>query len=158
MTARKKLLGDLMGRFSKVSEPEPNDAVLAELTLLRERVPGLTGTLVASSDGLLIAHDLPSEIEPTGMAALSASQLALSHRLASTALGGGFHEVVVRGTGGHVVVYAADWSSLTVLAGPEVNVGRLHLESRPAARAIADHLGILTGKHSKDRTNTNGKE
>ncbi|MFI7191758.1 MULTISPECIES: roadblock/LC7 domain-containing protein [Nocardia] len=153
MTARKKLLGDLMGRFSKVSisEPEPNEAVLTELKALRERVPGLIGALVASSDGLLIAHDLPPEIEPTGMAALSASQLALSERLAATAVGGGFHEVVVRGTGGHVVVYAADWTSLTVLAEPQVNVGRLHLESRPAARAIADRLRTPSGKHRADR-------
>lgn len=154
MTARKKLLGDLMGRFSKVSisEPEPDAAVLAELKALRERIPGLIGALVASGDGLLIAHDLPAQIEPTGMAALSASQLALSERLVDTAVGGGFHEVVVRGAGGHVVVYAADWTSLTVLAEPGVNVGRLHLESRPAARAIADHLTSRSGRHHADRT------
>ncbi|MGY1980825.1 roadblock/LC7 domain-containing protein [Nocardia gipuzkoensis] len=142
MTARKKLLGDLMGRLTKVamSGPEPNAAVLTELKALRDRVPRLTGALVASNDGLLVAHDLPPQIEPNGMAAMAASQLSLSHRLASTAHGGGFSEVVVHGTGGHVVIYAAGWTSLTVLAGPEVNIGRLHLESRPAARAIADLL------------------
>ncbi|MFF3566773.1 roadblock/LC7 domain-containing protein [Nocardia jiangxiensis] len=145
MTARRKLLGQaLKGRLTKVamSEPEPNAAVLAELKALRDRVPQLTGTLVASSDGLLVAHDLPEHLEPSTMAAMAASQLALSHRLATTAHGGGFHEVVVRGTGGHVVVYAAGWTSLTVLASAEVNVGRLHLESRPVARAIADHLAV----------------
>ncbi|MBU3065268.1 roadblock/LC7 domain-containing protein [Nocardia sp. NEAU-G5] len=125
-----------------MSEPEPNAVVLAELKALRDRIPQLTGTLVASSDGLLIAHDLPSHIEPSTMAAMAASQLALSHRLATTAHGGGFQEVVVRGTGGHVVVYAAGWASLIVLASPEVNVGRLHLESRPVARTIADHLTV----------------
>jgi predicted regulator of Ras-like GTPase activity (Roadblock/LC7/MglB family) len=77
------------------------------------------------------------------VAAMASSQLALSYRLAGVALGGGFHEVVVRGTGGHVVIYAAGLASLTVLAGPEVNVGRLHLESRPAARAIADQLATM---------------
>ncbi|WP_328409125.1 roadblock/LC7 domain-containing protein [Nocardia sp. NBC_00403] len=143
MTARRKLLGHaLMGRLTKVamSGPEPNAVVLAELKTLHDRIPQLIGTLVASSDGLLIAHDLPSHIEPSGMAALAASQLALSHRLAATAHDGGFYDVVVRGTGGYVVVYAASWASLTVLAGPEVNVGRLHLESRPVARRIADQL------------------
>ncbi|MEV6430948.1 roadblock/LC7 domain-containing protein [Nocardia sp. NPDC051463] len=143
MTARRKLLGHaLKGRLTKVamSGPEPNAVVLAELKALRDRVPQLTGTLVASSDGLLIAHDLPSRIEPSGIAALAASQLALSHRLVATAHDGGFHDVVVHGTGGYVVVYAASWASLTVLAGPEVNVGRLHLESRPVARRIADQL------------------
>ncbi|MFD0360237.1 roadblock/LC7 domain-containing protein [Nocardia sp. GCM10030253] len=157
MTARKKLLGELMGRLTKVamSGPEQNTVVLAELKLLRDRVPWLTGTLVASNDGLLVAHDLPPHIEPSGMAAMAAAQLSLSHRLATTAHGGGFHEVVVRGTGGHVVIYAAGWNSLTVLASPEVNVGRLHLESRPVARAITDHLTAMTNDPRKDQaTNT----
>lgn len=153
MTARKKRLGELMGRLSKVgmSGPEPNAAVLTELKALRDRVPRLTGALVASNDGLLVAHDLPTHIEPNGMAAMAASQLALSHRLASTAHGGGFSEVVVRGTGGHVVIYAAGWTSLTVLASPEVNIGRLHLESRPVARAIADLLTPVANDSGKEQ-------
>ncbi|MET9289462.1 roadblock/LC7 domain-containing protein [Nocardia beijingensis] len=158
MTARKKLLGDWMGRrLTKVamSGPEPNAAVLGELKALRDRVPRLTGALVASNDGLLVAHDLPPQIEPNGMAAMAASQLSLSHRLATTAHGGGFSEVVVHGTGGHVVIYAAGWTSLTVLAAPEVNIGRLHLESRPAARAIAELLTSVTaGAGSEQATKT----
>lgn len=142
MTARKNLFGELMGRLTKVpmSGPDPSAAVLAELEVLRERVPRLTGALVASGDGLLVGHNLPGHIEPTGMAALAAAQLSLSHRLAGTAHGGGFQEVVVDGTDGHVVIYAAGWASLTVLAGPDVNIGRLHLESRPVARRIAEHV------------------
>ncbi|MEV4234816.1 MULTISPECIES: roadblock/LC7 domain-containing protein [unclassified Nocardia] len=152
MTARKKLLGELMGRWTKVamSGPEPNAAVLAELKALHDRLPHLIGTLVASSDGLLVAHDLPPDIEPTRMAALASAHLSLSYQLAATVHGGGFHEVVVHGSGGHVVIYAAGWSSLMVLAGPDVNVGRLHLESRPVARGIADHLSATDS--GKDRT------
>jgi predicted regulator of Ras-like GTPase activity (Roadblock/LC7/MglB family) len=147
VSPRKKLLGGWKGRVTTVAMPgpRPNPAVLAELQGLRDRLPWLTGALVASSDGLLIAHDLPPEVEPNGMAALTASQLALSHRLAGTAHGGGFHEVVVRGTDGHVVIYAAGPSSLTVLADSGANVGRLHLESRPVARAIAGHLAAAGG-------------
>ncbi|WP_245545960.1 roadblock/LC7 domain-containing protein [Nocardia higoensis] len=145
MTARRSLLGDWMGRLTKVamSGPEPYAVVLAELRRLRDRVPNLTGTLVSSGDGLLITHDLPGHIEPDGMAALTASHLALSYRLSSTAHGGGFDEVVVRGSNGYVVIYAAGWAALTVVADSEMNVGRLHLESRPVARAIADHLTAM---------------
>ncbi|MFI1913201.1 roadblock/LC7 domain-containing protein [Nocardia sp. NPDC020380] len=135
-----------------MSGPEPNTAVLAELRTLRERVPQLTGSLVASTDGLLIAHDLPAHIEPTGMAALTAAHLSLSHRLSVTAHGGGFQEVVVDSAEGHVVIYAAGWTaSLTVLAGPGVNVGRLHLESRPAARTIAAQLSAITNSNRTDQ-------
>ncbi|MEU9839633.1 roadblock/LC7 domain-containing protein [Actinomadura sp. NPDC048032] len=116
-------------------------AVAAELRSLRTRVPRLDGSLVASVDGLLIAHDLPGAVEPAGMAAVTATGLSLAHRIAQTAHGGAFHEVVIRGVDGYVVIYAAGpTASLTVLADPDVNVGRLHLESRPAARAIAAHL------------------
>ncbi|MFJ9744029.1 hypothetical protein ACIRS4_38970, partial [Streptomyces sp. NPDC101166] len=68
MTARRRRLGELIGRLTKVamSGPEPNTQVLRELKALRDRVPQLTGTLVASTDGLLIAHDLPAHIEPAG--------------------------------------------------------------------------------------------
>ncbi|MQY25401.1 hypothetical protein NRB56_09580 [Nocardia sp. RB56] len=155
---RSTVLGEFIGRFTKVAMPgsEPNPKVLAELRALRERLPKLTGALVASNDGLLVAHDLPSHIEPNGIAALAASQLAVSHRLVTTAHGGGFHEVVVNGTDGYAVIYAAGWTSLTVLAGPDVNVGRLHLESRPAARAIADHLKPAVDEPGTDRITDTG--
>ncbi|MFC4376560.1 roadblock/LC7 domain-containing protein [Nocardia halotolerans] len=132
--------GDAPGPVNGPAPVRGNPAVQAELKSLRDRVPHLTGAVVASSDGMLIEHDLPAHIEPAGMAALAAAQLSLSYRLAATAHGGGFNEVVVHGTEGQVVIYAAGFTALTVLAGPEVNVGRLHLESRPVARAIAEQL------------------
>lgn len=143
MTARRTLLGPLRGKRTRTAgppAPEPDQAVLGELRALRARVPRLTGALAASSDGMLIAHDLPTHIEPDGMAALTAAELALAQRLAATAHGEGFDEVVVRGSNGHVVIYAAGATALTVLAELEVNVGKLHLESRPVARAIAEHV------------------
>ncbi|MFD0683644.1 roadblock/LC7 domain-containing protein [Actinomadura fibrosa] len=116
--------------------PEP--AVTDQLRRLRARIPQLAGSLVASADGLLVAHDLPPAVEPSGMAAVTASGLSLAHRIAQTAHGGAFYEVVIRGVDGYVVTYSAGpAASLTVIAGAGVNVGRLHLESRPAARAIA---------------------
>ncbi|MEU5883189.1 roadblock/LC7 domain-containing protein [Spirillospora sp. NPDC047279] len=122
-----------------VTEAQVDPEVTAELMALRGRGVGITGSLVASSDGMVVAHDLPPAIEPAGMAALTASALSLSHRLTQTAHGGAFHEVVIRGVDGYVVIYSAGvTASLTVLAGPEINVGRLHLESRPVARRIAE--------------------
>ncbi|MGI8336584.1 roadblock/LC7 domain-containing protein [Actinomadura scrupuli] len=119
--------------------------MLAELGPLRRRIAQLSGSLVATCDGLLVAHDLPPDLEPAGMAALAASELSLSHQMMLNTHDGDFDEVVIRGTGGYVVIYAAGpHASLTLLAGPEVNVGRLHLEARPVARTIADHLADST--------------
>lgn len=114
------------------------DPVLAVLHELRDKVPKLNGSLVASKDGFLIASDLPEGVEAEGMAAITATGLSLSNCVARTAGEGDFEEVVIRNEGGHVVIYAAGPSAaLAVLAAPDVSVGRLHLEARPAARAIA---------------------
>jgi predicted regulator of Ras-like GTPase activity (Roadblock/LC7/MglB family) len=137
----KRLIEGLVKVAKRAVARVPEAEVATELRGLRARVPQLTGSLVASADGLLIAHDLAVDVEPTGMAAVTATGLSLAHRIAQTAHGGAFHEVVIRGVDGYVVIYAAGpTASLTVLAEPTVNVGRLHLESRPVARAIAAHL------------------
>jgi predicted regulator of Ras-like GTPase activity (Roadblock/LC7/MglB family) len=150
MSPMRRRVGNLIERLTKVTVQQPagdrtppappayEQPVRDELRALRHRLPGLTGSLVASADGLLVAADLPPGIEPSGLAALTTSGLALSHRIALTVQDGGFQEVVIRAAGGHVVTYAAGpAASLTVLAGPDANVGRLHLESRPAAARIA---------------------
>jgi predicted regulator of Ras-like GTPase activity (Roadblock/LC7/MglB family) len=113
------------------------DPVLAVLHELRDKVK-LNGSLVASKDGFLIASDLPEGVEAEGMAAITATGLSLSNCVDDTAGEGDFEELVIRNDGGHVVIYAAGPSAaLAVLASPDVSVGSLHLEARPAARAIA---------------------
>ncbi|WP_405137988.1 roadblock/LC7 domain-containing protein [Nocardia sp. NBC_01388] len=124
------------------SHPEsPSSDIEAHLSGLRQRVPHLVGAVVASSDGLLIAADLPETIEPTGIAALAAAQLSLSLTFVATTHGSNLHEVTIDSGGGHVVVYAAGPAGLlTVLTDTDAVLGRVHLEARPAARAIANLL------------------
>ncbi|MFF1903979.1 roadblock/LC7 domain-containing protein [Kitasatospora sp. NPDC058218] len=114
--------------------------LLAELRALKHRVPHLAGGLVGSVDGLLVAHDTHGT-EPSGLAAMTAASLGLAQRLADTTGQGDFRESLVRGEHGYVATYAAGGSCvLTLLAHPDVNVGRLHLEARRSARRIADLL------------------
>ncbi|MGR8010157.1 roadblock/LC7 domain-containing protein [Streptomyces hypolithicus] len=116
----------------------PQPEVLDELRQLKARVPQLTGALVASVDGLVLAHDTPT-VEAEGMAALTAAALGVAMRLTESAGGGGFRELLVRGDGGYVATYAAGSSAaLTLLAEPRVNVGRLHLEARRAGARIGE--------------------
>ncbi|MFF8770234.1 roadblock/LC7 domain-containing protein [Kitasatospora sp. NPDC015120] len=111
--------------------------LLAELRALRHRMPHLAGGLVASVDGLLVAHDTHGT-EPSGLAAMTAASLGLAQRLADSTGQGEFRESLVRGEHGYVAIYTAGGSCvLTLLAHPEANVGRLHLEARRSARRIA---------------------
>ncbi|MEU9045460.1 MULTISPECIES: roadblock/LC7 domain-containing protein [unclassified Kitasatospora] len=125
--------------------------LLAELRACKHRVPHLAGGLVASVDGLLVAHDTHG-VEPSGLAAMTAASLSLAQRLADTTGQGEFRESLVRGEYGYVATYAAGGSCvLTLLAHPDVNVGRLHLEARRSAQRIAGLLNdTLLPKDPRD--------
>lgn len=119
--------------------------LLAELRALRNRVPHLAGGLVASVDGLLMAHDT-HDTEPSGLAALTAAALGVAQRLADATGQGEFRESLVRGEHGYVATYAAgSVCVLTLLSYPDVNVGRLHLEGRRSAERIGALLDGALG-------------
>ncbi|MGW1194572.1 roadblock/LC7 domain-containing protein [Streptomyces sp. NPDC002536] len=131
-------------RQSMTAAPE----VLSELQGLRVRVPHLTGALVASTDGLVIAH-VVSDLEPDGLAALTAAALGVGARLTEAVSHGGFRELLVSGERGYVATYAAGPSCvLTLLASAEANVGRLNLEARRAGPRIA---GLVDGALERQR-------
>ncbi|MGW0081305.1 roadblock/LC7 domain-containing protein [Streptomyces sp. NPDC003393] len=116
------------------AEPE----ILDELRRLRVHVPQLTGALAASIDGLVLAHDTP-DVEPEGVAALTAAALGVAVRMADVTGRGELRELLMRGVHGYVATYAAGRTAvLTLLAQDRVNVGRLHLEGRRAAAAIGE--------------------
>jgi predicted regulator of Ras-like GTPase activity (Roadblock/LC7/MglB family) len=114
-------------------------AILAELHRLRLRIPEVSGTVLAGTDGLLIASDL-SGIDPHHLAALAAASQGLNYRFAQTMGHGALRESVVRSAGGTVLAYpAGHWALLTVLATPDVEV---HLVN-PEAQMVAHRLGLL---------------
>jgi predicted regulator of Ras-like GTPase activity (Roadblock/LC7/MglB family) len=113
------------------------DPVLAEIRTLRKRLPDVTGVLLATIDGLLVAHDTEG-LEVDALAAMSAAQLGLGQQLAAMAAQGDLSEAVARCSGGSLAIFAAGPGAvLTVLAGADLNVGRLHHEARPVAARLA---------------------
>ncbi|MGW5112563.1 roadblock/LC7 domain-containing protein [Nocardia sp. NPDC004123] len=136
------LTGPGSGARIKSPQTEPADKDLdAHLRTLRRRVPHLIGSAVASSDGLLLADDLPDAIEATGIAALTAALLSVSLTFAATTHGADLHEVVLDSGVGHVVVYrAGPIACLALLTGADATLARVHLEARPVVRAIAATL------------------
>src|SRR5581483_6489886 len=122
----------MWGRGAPVAE----DKLLAEMQALRERVMGVTGTAVASRDGLIIREDTGG-VNPDNLAALAATSLALAQRLASEAGRGTLREAVTRSSGGYVAIYAVGAAAVLVLIGDEgLDLARLHRESRAAVENI----------------------
>jgi len=113
------------------------DQVRAELTELRAHVPGLRGSLVATSDGLVVAHDIP-DVEPTQIAALAAATLAVARRATQATECGSFREAVARGSDGYLAVYAAGDSALVAVTGTSsMNVAMLQYRARAIIERIA---------------------
>ncbi|WP_433079715.1 roadblock/LC7 domain-containing protein [Dactylosporangium sp. CA-052675] len=119
------------------TDVELRGELLAELGRLRRVVPEITGCLVASTDGLLIAEDA-HELAVEGVAALAAAGLGVSQRIADSAGHQDFQEVLISSTGGHVAMYMAGHGAvLVLLARADANVARLHHEARRAIAVVS---------------------
>lgn len=113
-----------------------DDRLLTEMQALRDRVTGITGTAVASRDGLIIKADVDG-VSPDNLAALAAASLGVAQRMASEAGQGALREAVNRSSGGYVAIYAVGGTAVLLLTGDEgLDVGRLHRESRKAVDNI----------------------
>ena len=117
-------------------------AVLTELGNLRARMPELLGSVLATADGLVVAHDAHG-IEPDSLAALAAAHLALARRFAHAVNHGELRESVVECDGGYITTYTAGPTALlTLVTSGEANLARVHLEARRCVRKLIDLLAL----------------
>src|SRR3954467_9563342 len=119
-------------------------AVLQELDRLRGRLPELSGSVLATTDGLVIAHDA-HDIEPDSLAALAAAHLALARRFAHAVNHGGLRESVVECDRGYITSYTAGPNALlTLVTSGDANLAMVHLEARRCVRRLVKILALET--------------
>ena len=112
------------------------DALLAEMRALQEKVTGITGTAVASRDGLIVRGDTGG-VDPDNLAALAATWLALAQRMSTEVGQGTLREAMTRSSGGFVTIYAVGAQAVLVIIGDEgLDTAKLHRESQAALDAI----------------------
>ena len=112
------------------------DALLTEMRALQEKVAGITGTAVASRDGLIVREDTGG-VDPDNLAALAATWLALAQRMSTEVGQGVLREATTRSSGGSVTIYAIAARAVLVIIGDEgLDINRLHRESQSALTAI----------------------
>ncbi len=120
---------------------EVEDALLAEMRALQEKVAGITGTAVASRDGLIVREDAGG-VNPDNLAALAAAWLAVAQRVSNEVGQGTLREAVTRSSSGYVAIYAVGSRAVLVLIGDEgLDTTRLRRESQ----ATLDAIGALIG-------------
>jgi predicted regulator of Ras-like GTPase activity (Roadblock/LC7/MglB family) len=126
----------------------PRDAALAdqigaELRQIRQHVPGVRGSVAATSDGILIAHDV-HDLEPTQIAALVAAIHAVAVRAALSTESGQLRDVITRASDGYLAVYAAGRSAIVAVLGTtELNLAILNYQTRAILDRVAEHLSDI---------------
>jgi predicted regulator of Ras-like GTPase activity (Roadblock/LC7/MglB family) len=125
------------------------DRVLKELSALRSAVSGVEGCVVATSDGLLVAHVLPEQ-EQSQAAALIATLTGVARQAVQITGRGDLLEASIRGTYGYIAVYAVGNSAvLAVLGRSTLNIALLQLRTRPVVARLnalaADFTRFATG-------------
>jgi len=134
------------------NKPAVPDQISGELERIRKNVPGVRGAITASSDGLLIAHDVRG-IEPTQVAALVSAMHAVAARAAVSTQCGQFKEVITRGSEGYLAVYAAGSTAVVAVLGTaDLNLAMLNFHARAMIESIAEHSAQLAGGRSAART------
>ena len=104
---------------------------------LVERVPDLTGALVSSADGFVLASRLADGIDPSSVAAMSAAALGLATKLVQLTGSAAAEMSVQRSTDGQVIVFAIPpAAALTVLALAGADLGRLQVVGREVASGL----------------------
>jgi predicted regulator of Ras-like GTPase activity (Roadblock/LC7/MglB family) len=109
----------------------------AELRELLTEVIGVTGALVATTDGMLVAAEVEDSLHPESIAALAAAASGVGSQFAYLMRLGVLGGTVVQGTKGCVAVHPLDQRTILVLFGTDgPNVARLHLAVRQALPRI----------------------
>ena len=111
------------------------------LRATRDSLTGVTGLLLAGSDGRPVAHVLePEQANPA--AAVGAASLSLGQRLADLVGSGRLSELTVRSPDGYVLLYAVgDRHVLMVLTVASANIARINLACRDLRRELSAELG-----------------
>ncbi|MEH1099444.1 roadblock/LC7 domain-containing protein [Micromonospora sp. CPCC 205561] len=123
----------------------PYPAIRQELSELRLQIPGVHGCVLGGVDGLLITHNLQTDVDPNDLAALAATTYGLGRQVGLRLGQGDFQQSTVRNAAGYLSVYAVAPQALLAVVGEDsINVARLHLH----APAVAGRLAGLLSQFS----------
>jgi len=115
------------------------DALKNHIEMLRSSIPELKGVLLASSEGLPIAHSLSNGTDPNRVAAMAAAASSLGRRISDSMSVGVLGEISIQGEDGALFIYSAGPKAVLAVIGPQgSNAGLIHLEARTAAKEIGE--------------------
>ncbi|MCX4470852.1 roadblock/LC7 domain-containing protein [Micromonospora sp. NBC_01655] len=118
------------------------------LAELRVQIPGVLGCVLGGVDGLMITHNMQTDVDPSDLAALAATTYGRGRQVGLRLGQGDFQQSTVRNALGYLSVYAVGTQELlAVVGGDTINVARLHLHAPAVAERLAALLHGVTPNH-----------
>ena len=95
------------------------EQMMSRLRDLRVSTPDIEASAVVSVDGLIIASDLPADVEEDRVSAMSAAMLSLGERIAGELGRGMLDQVYIRGDNGYVILMSVGEEAVLTVSGPQ---------------------------------------
>ena len=115
------------------------DEMVRHLKALQMNTPDIEASAVVSVDGLIMASQLPADVEEDRVSAMSAAMLSLGDRIANELKRGQLDQVFVRGEDGYVVLVSiGEEAVLTALARSRAKRGLVFLEMKRTANELSN--------------------
>ena len=113
--------------------------MVEELKKLQISSPDIQASAIVSSDGLIIASALPTNVEEDRVSAMSAAMLSLGERISTELNRGDLDQIYIRGDSGYVMLMAVgNEAVLTVMANENAKLGLIFLDIRRTADVLID--------------------
>lgn len=104
-------------------------------------VPHVQATAVVSTDGLVIASRLPTEVEEDRIGAMGAAILAISNRSSGELERGEIVRVLIEGADGYILIRSVgEYAILVALVEKEVRLGLLFYEATKCIQLLSEVL------------------
>ena len=101
----------------------------------------IEASAVISTDGLMMAAQMPAGLDEDRVGAMSAAMLSLGGRTAQELARGGLEQVLIKGEKGYVLMtHAGHEAVVTVMAKPDARLGLIFLDVKRAAESIGNLL------------------
>ena len=127
--------------------PFDSDEMSQTLRTIRSQVDRVTGLLVATQDGLVLASDT-RDVENESVAAMSAAAVGLAVQFTAQAGIGEPRAAVFEGTSGYVCVFPVEASLLLVVFGErDITMGLFNIAAKQAL-SLLQHVVLRQRVHT----------
>ena len=118
------------------------EQMVGRLKDLQASVADIEASAVVSVDGLIMASNLPGNVEEDRVSAMSAAMLSLGERIAGELKRGELEQVYIRGDRGYVILMSVGMDAvLTALVREQAKLGLIFLDMRRAAEDLTKMVG-----------------